>query len=117
MIERLKLFINEAYVSEIKRKQAELGALKSQIRPHYLYNTLEVIRMSAVANDDDQVADMIHALSNQLKYVIDYGEEWVTVRQELDHLRDYFHLINVRFDGRIKLEIEMRGDDLGHPYA
>ena len=112
MIERLKLFINEAYVSEIKRKQAELGALKSQIRPHYLYNTLEVIRMSAVANDDDQVADMIHALSNQLKYVIDYGEEWVTVRQELDHLRDYFHLINVRFDGRIKLEIEVRGDDL-----
>ncbi len=112
MIERLKLFINEAYVSEIKRKQAELGALKSQIRPHYLYNTLEVIRMSAVANDDDQVADMIHALSNQLKYVIDYGEEWVTVRQELDHLSDYFHLINVRFDGRIKLEIEVRGDDL-----
>jgi two-component system sensor histidine kinase YesM len=112
MIERLNLFINDAYVAEIKRKHAELNALKSQIRPHYLYNTLEVIRMSAVANDDDQVADMIHSLSKQLKYVIDYGEEWVTLGRELDHLRDYFHLIEVRFDNRIKLEIEIKGEEL-----
>lgn len=44
MTERLKEYIYEAYVNEIKRKQEELKALKSQIRPHYLYNTLEVIR-------------------------------------------------------------------------
>ena len=62
MIERLKLFINDAYVAEIKHKQTELNALKTQIQPHYLYNTLEVIRMSAVADDAEEVANMIHAL-------------------------------------------------------
>lgn len=110
MIERLKLFINEAYVAEIKRKQAELNALKTQIQPHYLYNTLEVIRMSAVADDALEVADMIHALAGQLEYVIDFGEESVTVQRELEHLKSYFHLIEVRFDKRIELQIDLDED-------
>ncbi len=111
MIERLQLFINEAYVAEIKSKQAELNALKNQIQPHYLYNTLEVIRMSAVADDSLEVADMIHALAGQLEYVIDFGEEWVTVQRELEHLKNYFHLIEVRFDRRIDLQIDLKEED------
>jgi len=112
MIDRLQSFINEAYVGEIKRKQTELNALKSQIRPHYLYNTLEVIRMSAVSQQAGDVADMIHSLSNQLQYVIDYGEEWVTVERELKHLRHYFHLIEVRYDRRIELRVNIRDENL-----
>ncbi|MFB9277819.1 cache domain-containing sensor histidine kinase [Cohnella cellulosilytica] len=110
MVERLKIFINDAYVAEIKQKQAELNALKSQIRPHYLYNTLEAIRMNAVYNDDGEVADMILALSNQLKYVIDYGEDWVSIREELDHLNDYFHIIRVRYENRIDLRLNVADD-------
>lgn len=110
MVERLKVFINDAYVAEIKQKQAELNALKSQIRPHYLYNTLEVIRMNAVYNDDIEVADMILALSNQLKYVIDYGEDWVSLQEELDHLQDYFYIIRVRFENRIDLRLQVAED-------
>ncbi|MFP3126566.1 histidine kinase [Ectobacillus funiculus] len=107
MIERLKSFINEAYIAEIKQKQTELNALKSQIRPHYLYNTLEVVRMKAVYNDDNEVADMIHVLSNQMKYVIDYGEEIVTIDTELSHLDDYFKLIKVRFEDKVDLKIHI----------
>ncbi|MDQ0111925.1 cache domain-containing sensor histidine kinase [Paenibacillus harenae] len=107
MVERLQIFINDAYVAEIKQKQAELNALKSQIRPHYLYNTLEVIRMNAVHNDADEVGDMILSLSNQLKYVIDYGEDWVTLQQELDHLRDYFYIIEVRYENRFELRVHI----------
>ncbi|WP_028611729.1 cache domain-containing sensor histidine kinase [Paenibacillus harenae] len=103
MVDRLKAFINEAYVAEIKQKQTELNALKSQIRPHYLYNTLEVIRMNAVHSDAVEVGDMILSLSNQLKYVIDYGEELVTIRRELEHLKDYFYIIEVRFENRFDL--------------
>ncbi|MCA0755135.1 sensor histidine kinase [Paenibacillus sp. N4] len=107
MIDRLKVFIDEAYVAEIKQKQTELNALKSQIRPHYLYNTLEVIRMNAVHSDADEVADMILSLSNQLKYVIDYGEDLVTIGQELEHLKDYFYIIEVRFENRFELRVEI----------
>lgn len=107
MVDRLQAFINEAYVAEIKQKQTELNALKSQIRPHYLYNTLEVIRMNAVHSDAGEVADMILSLSNQLKYVIDYGEDWVTIRQELEHLKDYFYIIEVRFENRFELRYDI----------
>jgi two-component system sensor histidine kinase YesM len=112
MIARLQWFINDSYISEIKRKQAELNALKSQIRPHYLYNTLEVIRMSAVSNNDEEVADMIHSLSNQLQYTIDYGDEWVSLEQEIKHVKHYFHLIEVRYDRRIELQIDVEDDSL-----
>lgn len=110
MVERLQAFIDEAYVAEIKQKQTELNALKSQIRPHYLYNTLEVIRMNAVHSDVPEVGDMILSLSNQLKYVIDYGEEWVPLQQELDHLRDYFYIIEVRFENRYELRTHIADD-------
>lgn len=102
MVKRLQAYIDEAYVAQIKQKQTELNALKSQIRPHFLYNTLEVIRMSAVDKDDHEVADMILSLSNQLKYVIDYGEEKVSIRSELDNIQDYFYIISVRYDQRFE---------------
>ncbi|OMD97350.1 cache domain-containing sensor histidine kinase [Paenibacillus odorifer] len=107
MVERLQAYIDEAYVAQIKQKQTELNALKSQIRPHYLYNTLEVIRMNAVDKDNDEVADMILSLSNQLKYVIDYGEDRVSIRQELEHLRDYFYIISVRYENKFELVVDL----------
>ncbi|WP_339233748.1 sensor histidine kinase [Paenibacillus sp. FSL R5-0517] len=107
MVERLRNYIDDAFVAEIKQKQTELNALKSQIRPHYLYNTLEVIRMNAVDKDALEVGDMIASLSHQLKYVIDYGEEWVTLREELDHLTDYFYIIEVRFERRYRLNVHV----------
>ena len=53
---------------------------------------------------------MILSLSNQLKYVIDYGEEWVPLRKELDHLKDYFYIIEVRFENRFELKIDAADD-------
>lgn len=112
MTDRLKNYIDEVYVAQIKQKQAELTALKSQIRPHYLYNTLEVIRMSAVANDDEEVADMILALSRQLKYVLDYGEETVTLLDEKTNIEQYFKLMELRY-GEHRLAMDIRiGVDL-----
>ncbi|WP_231594427.1 sensor histidine kinase [Paenibacillus algorifonticola] len=114
MSDRLKSYIDEVFVAQIKQKQAELTALKSQIRPHYLYNTLEVIRMSAVANDDDEVADMILALSRQLKYVLDYGEETVTLLDEKTNIEQYFKLMELRYgEHRLAMDIRIKGELLG----
>src|SRR5690625_7917451 len=58
MIDNLNSYIKKVYVAELGQRQAQLDALRSQINPHYLYNTLEVIRMTAVQNEDNKVADM-----------------------------------------------------------
>lgn len=111
MTSRLQSYIEEVYVAQIKQKHAELQALKSQIRPHYLYNTLEAIRMSAVANDDDEVADMILSLSHQLKYVLDYGQETVTLLEEKTNIEQYFKLMVLRYgEHRLALDIRMDGE-------
>lgn len=110
MVERLRVHIDEAYVAQIKQKQTELNALKSQIRPHYLYNTLEVIRMNAVDKDAEEVADMIHSLSNQLKYVIDYGEDRVSLWREVEHMHDYFYIISIRYENRYILQCDIAPD-------
>lgn len=116
MVERLKIHIDEAYVAQIKQKQTELNALKSQIRPHYLYNTLEVIRMNAVDKEAGEVADMILALSDQLKYVIDYGEDRVSLGSELSHLHNYFYIISVRYENRYTLQQDIpEGINLNWP--
>lgn len=69
MSSALKTYINQSYVAQIKQNEAELTALKSQIYPHFLYNTLEIIRMTALeeAGDDrgivqtDSLSDRSHA--------------------------------------------------------
>lgn len=114
MVVRLQDYINEVYVAQIKQKQAELNALKSQIRPHYLYNTLEAIRMSAVANDDNEVGDMILSLSHQLKYVLDYGQETVTLQEEKTNIEQYFRLMELRYgEHRLAMDFRYEGDVLG----
>ena len=70
MVEQLDDVIQEVYVAEICQRDAELNALKMQIQPHYLYNTLDVIRMSALEGGDGKTARLIESLSHQLRYVI-----------------------------------------------
>lgn len=107
MLSRMKEYIDRVYLLQIKQKDAELTALKTQIQPHFLYNTLEVIRMQAVSGGDDTVAEMIRSLAEQFRYLIDNTSDEVFVEQELSIIEKYFCLIDVRYGGRITLEISV----------
>ena len=100
MAENLNKYVQKAYVAEIRQRDAELEALKRQIQPHYLYNTLDVISMSAITNDDMLVATMIDSLSGQLKYLIGTTGNMVILQQEIACISNYFKLIEVRYDSR-----------------
>ena len=93
MVENLNAHIQKAYVAEIRQRDAELEALTTQIQPHYLYNTLDVIRMSAITNDDMVVADMINSLSAQLKYLIGARGKMVPLQDEITCIRNAEFLI------------------------
>ncbi len=114
MTVELKNYTNRVYVSEIKRKEAELNALKSQIYPHFLYNTLEVIRMTALSRKDDMVAQMIEALSDQIRYLIGTVDDVVPLELEIDILQKYIYLLNCRFDGRVSFSVDMEGLEQKH---
>lgn len=98
---QLDTYTKQVYVSKIKQTEAELNALKSQIYPHFLYNTLEIIRMTAVSRQDNMVAEMVEALSDQIRYVIGTVNDLVPLRREIDILTKYVYLLNCRFNNKI----------------
>ena len=105
MSRELKKYINQSYLARMRQTEAELTALRSQIYPHFLYNTLEIIRMTAVENSDEPVAEMLEALSEQIHYLIGPVGDKVPLSRELDIVQKYIYLLNCRIHGKVTLEI------------
>ncbi len=111
MAEQLNDYINQVYVARICQKDAELNALKMQIQPHYLYNSLDVIRMTALDQDDVQTAELLESLAKQLRYLMGSQSDRVYLKDEIDSIRDYFVLTKVRYEGRFSLMIYLKDED------
>lgn len=91
--------------AEILMKTAEINNLQDQINPHFLYNTLEVIRGEALANGERKVAEMIASLANYFRYNISRRETFVYLRDELKNAMNYFNIQEHRFLNKISCEI------------
>jgi two-component system sensor histidine kinase YesM len=87
-----------------------MQALKTQIQPHYLYNTLDVIRMTAVEHDDTTTAELLLSLSAQLRYVMGKQNDRVRLADEIQNIQMYFVIAKVRYENRISLEINVADD-------
>ncbi|WP_405109231.1 sensor histidine kinase [Paenibacillus sp. FSL K6-1217] len=109
MLARIRQLIDDIYRIEEQKKEAELQALQSQINPHFIYNTLETIRMTAEINDDVEAADMISILGKLLRYSTSDLTGWATMKQELLYVRNYVELLGSRYPGRFELTIDVPG--------
>ena len=89
---------------ELEKKQQELQALQSQINPHFLYNTLDTFRGLALESGSRQLADLLGALSAMFKYSVNYTVELVTYSVEMNYLRHYIQIQQLRFPGRFSFE-------------
>jgi two-component system sensor histidine kinase YesM len=107
MAEKLRAYIETSLIARIHQKEAELSSLKARIKPHFLYNSLEIIRMNAIANDDSSTADLVIHLAQQMRASIDRRDETVPLSRELDLVRGYFVFINLRYDHKVLLEIQV----------
>lgn len=93
---RLIKTMGTLYETELQKKQAELLFLKSQINPHFLFNTLEVIIGMSFMEEAPQTAEMIKSLSKIFKYCV-RGSDTVTVSEELNMIKSYIHIQQTRF--------------------
>lgn len=99
MVEKIQTLINDVYVAEIRQKDAKIMALRTQINPHMLYNTLESIRMKALVKGDAEAAEMIKILAKMFRASLGKDDSKNTVRTELEYVENYVKLQNVRFQG------------------
>lgn len=95
MLDNLDRNIHDIYQLQLNQKDANMRALQAQINPHFMYNTLEFIRMYAVMKSQDELADIIYEFSSLLRNNIS-DETQVTLESELEFCRKYSYLCMVR---------------------
>lgn len=94
-----------------EQQMMEYKMLSSQINPHFLYNTLEAIRMRAIASSDREVADAIKMLGKSLRYVLENtGTVSVPLQRELDYIGIYIKIIQFRFSDKITYSLSINED-------
>lgn len=106
------LFYNKIHDEQEKRR-LELSLIQEQINPHFLYNTLDLIKWKAVDADVPVISDIIYKLSDFYKLSLNNGREFVTISEEIRHVTDYVQLQNYRFETDIQLIVEMPDELLG----
>ncbi len=85
----------------------EMKAMQNQINAHFLYNVLETIRMQAVLADQDDIVESITVLGKMMRYCLRWRVHKVTLSEEIEYVRSYVHILNIRNDYVISLQIEI----------
>lgn len=112
VISQLVQMIGNKYSARILEKQMEYSALQSQINPHFLYNTLEAIRSEALLCGQQRIAAMTEKLSRFFRYCISNRGDYVTLREEIDNVNDYFFIQRFRFEDRFELEVHSHSEEV-----
>lgn len=90
-----------------ERQQAEISVLKARVNPHFLFNTLNTIYANALKKDD-KTPDLILKLSDGFRYVLHEGQkEFVTIEQEIQHIKDYVHLQQERLAQKVTINLSI----------
>ncbi len=112
MVDSMQTLINDAYKAKIQSEsfklnqvEAEFKALASQINPHFLYNTLETIRMKAYVNNDKETADLVKKLGKFMRRCLEVKDGMVTLQSELEFTKSYLELQSARFGDRVSYSI------------
>lgn len=107
MVGRIKALIDDVYASSLKQREAELKALQSQINPHFLYNTLNMIQWTALQKNDREISEMVAALSQVFRLSLNSGNDYVELEHEVELVRHYLFLQQKRYPLRLHFEIEV----------
>jgi len=118
MIDGVKSLSNEIYMEKLikerminSQQKIQFKMLASQINPHFLYNTLETIRMKLICNGDRETANVIKILGKTIRRMLEVRDKTVTLASELEYISYYLEIQRFRFGSRIDYEIKI-GDDV-----
>jgi two-component system sensor histidine kinase YesM len=110
MVVSLNELIEVVYQKEIIQSRTELKALQAQINPHFLFNTLEAFYWALDEKGEEELSQVVVAMSGLFRYVIARpdDDEWVTISDELDHAERYLKIMDMRLIDRLSWQIIAR---------
>lgn len=102
MLDDLNAYIDKLLIAQKKQRQAELSALQMQINPHFIYNTLASIKWLALKGDKEKTCETIDSFISLLQNTISNTSETITVDQEIENLKHYIYINEMRYGEDIK---------------
>ncbi len=110
MLLRIDDLVNKIQRSELLRKEAAYKVLQAQVKPHFLYNTLETIRMLAEVNDDHDVADVAFSFGQLMRYSLSNDDDEVKLSDEMDYIDHFLKIHKSRLGRRLEYRYDIAAD-------
>jgi two-component system sensor histidine kinase YesM len=105
MMERIRTLVDQLVDERSRLHRQELAALQAQINPHFLYNTLEIVNWMAIERGAGDIASIVRALSDMMRYAIGNGAETAAASEELSYVERYLSLQSFRFPDKFETRI------------
>lgn len=112
MVDQVEALLREQYILGQEKVEAELKALQSQINPHFLYNTLDMINWMSQKKESENIRSVVQAMSRFYRLTLSKGRDIVSIRDEVEMCEAYMEIQKRRYRGRICYEVEVDGDIL-----
>lgn len=107
LLDSIRTLLHEQVQREVLIKNTEIHALQNQINAHFIYNVLEAIKMMAEIDEEYEIADAVTNLGQLLRYGMKWSRRTVALWQEIDYVKNYVALMNLRYDWVTTLQIEI----------
>jgi two-component system sensor histidine kinase YesM len=107
MATRQNLLVKRQQETAEELRLSEIGALQAQINPHFLYNTMDMINWLSQSGEQDKVTHAIQTLSNFYKLTLSRKDPITDLRSEIEHVRLYIELQNMRFEDKIRFNADI----------
>lgn len=105
MVREIQNLMNLVKFEEKQKRIAEMNVLQAQIKPHFMYNTLDTIRWMAEENDEKEIVEIIEAFTNLLRISLSKGKETISVKEEMNHILSYLIIQKIRYEDKLEYEI------------
>ena len=108
MMEEILVLMDQVKLEQHQIEQIRFNSLQSQIQPHFLYNTLECIHWQAMADGNKEISTLVMALAKYYRICLSKGHDVIPLELEIEHIKNYLIIQNMRYDNIIGSEIEIR---------
>ncbi|AIQ57138.1 cache domain-containing sensor histidine kinase [Paenibacillus borealis] len=112
MMSEIKALIEDVKSKEEDKRHAEIRALTAQMEPHFLYNTLNTIYCKSVMGENDDVNEMILALSQMFQIGLSGGKDLISLEDELSHVRQYFAIQQKCYEDLFEYTVTVEDEEL-----
>jgi two-component system sensor histidine kinase YesM len=107
MVKEIEHLIDQVYIEQREKREAELKILQAQIKPHFLYNTLDTIQWMAQDRDATDIVEIVGALTTLFRISLNKGNEIIKLEEEIQHIESYLFIQMARYEDKLTYEVNI----------